>query len=234
MGAPNASDLATGDHAAEPTAADQDQSGKRACVCRLDFTCLICRVTGHVVLAKFHLSGYRVNRELTRPIRSMLSSRMPTQTVCVHCDPPGGGRCKHCQAAGKRGRVGCRECQGSGYCGKCYGVGFEPTKGERITGKLLGLWWISWFGIISAFLLVGCDLLSFIKGRAAYSSILLLTATVVLWFLFYVATEKLGAKMPRDKNWHAFTLLSTLAGTMLAIFTLLGIVFFIYVAPHIR
>jgi hypothetical protein len=37
-----------GGHAAEPTAADQDQSGKRTCVCRLDFTCLICRVTGQV------------------------------------------------------------------------------------------------------------------------------------------------------------------------------------------
>jgi hypothetical protein len=45
MGAPNASHLGTGDHAAEPTEADQDQSGNRACVYRLNFTCLICRAS---------------------------------------------------------------------------------------------------------------------------------------------------------------------------------------------
>ena len=28
---------------------------------------------------------------------------MPTQTACVHCDPPGSGRCVQCQATGKRG-----------------------------------------------------------------------------------------------------------------------------------
>jgi len=44
---------------------------------------------------------------------------MPTQTVCVHCDPPGSGRCVQCQATGKRGKVSCRECQGSGFCGQC-------------------------------------------------------------------------------------------------------------------
>src|ERR1700722_15212803 len=159
---------------------------------------------------------------------------MPTQTVCVRCDPPGSGRCVQCQATGKRGTGSCRECQGSGFCGRCYGVGFEPTEREKIAGPVVGIWWISWFGIISAFLLVGCELLSFIQGRAAYSSILLLTTTVLLWILFYVATEKLGAKMPRDKNWHAFTLVSTLAGTILAVFTLLGIVFFLYVAPYIH
>ena len=159
---------------------------------------------------------------------------MPTQNVCVHCDPPGSGRCLQCQATGKRGRVGCWECQGSGFCGQCYGVGFEPTKRERITGRLLGIWWISWFGIIGAFLLVGYELLSFIHGRAVYSSILLLIATVLSWILFFVVTEKLKARMPRDRNWLASTLLSTLAGTILAIFTLLGIAFFIYVAPHIH
>ncbi|MBV9887888.1 MAG: hypothetical protein JO119_15180 [Acidobacteria bacterium] len=130
--------------------------------------------------------------------------------------------------------MGCPECQGSGFCGKCYGVGFKPTERERITGTLLGVWWISWFGIITGFLLVGYKLLSFAHGRAAYFSILLLTITVLLWILFYVVTEKLRAKMPRDKNWHASTHVSTLAGTILAIFTLLGIVFFIYVAPYIR
>jgi hypothetical protein len=159
---------------------------------------------------------------------------MPTQTVCVHCDPPGSGRCLQCLATGKRGRVNCLECQGSGLCAKCYGVGFDPTKGERIAGALLGLWWISWFGVISAFLLVGYELLSFVDGRAAYSSILLFAVTVFLWIMFYIVTEKLGAKMPRDRNWHAFTLVSTLAGTILAIFTLLGIAFFVYAAPHIH
>jgi hypothetical protein len=180
------------------------------------------------------MSGNGVYQELPRPFGCMLSSPMPTQTVCVHCDPPGSGRCVKYQATGKRGRVGCSECQGSGFCGQCYGVGFEPTKREKIAGSLLGAWWISWIGIISGFLLVGYELLSFAHGRAAYSSILLLTATVLLWILFYVVTEKLGAKMPRDKNWHAFTLVSTLAGTILAVFTLLGIVFFLYVAPYIH
>ena len=159
---------------------------------------------------------------------------MPTETVCTHCDPPGSGHCSHCQATGRAGKVGCRLCQGSGYCGRCYGVGFEPTNSERITGILFGVWWISWFGIIGAFLLVGYEVLSFIQGRAAYASILLLTSTVLSWTLFYIVTEKLTAKIPRDRNWRASTLLSTLAGTILAIFTLLGIAFFIYVAPHIH
>lgn len=159
---------------------------------------------------------------------------MPTQTVCVSCDPPGSGRCVQCQATGKRGSVGCQECQGSGFCGQCYGVDLEPTNSERNTGRFLGVWWISWFGIIGAFLLVGYEVLSFIHGRAAYSSLLLLTITVLSWILFFMATEKLGAKMPRDRTWRASTLLSTLAGTILAIFTLLGIAFFIYVAPHIH
>jgi hypothetical protein len=181
------------------------------------------------------LSGFGVNSGTWSPFGCMLTySLMPTETVCTHCDPPGSGHCSHCQATGKTGKVNCRLCQGSGYCGQCYGVGFEPTNSERITSNFLSVWWISWFGIISAFLLVGYELLSFIQGRAAYSSILLLTATVLLWILFYIVTENLRAKIPRDRNWHASTLLSTLAGTILAIFTLLGIAFFIYVAPHIH
>jgi len=162
---------------------------------------------------------------------------MPTQAICTHCDPPGSGRCVHCQATGKNDNVGCRSCQGSGYCGECYGVGFLPTKLEKMTGRFLGIWWISWFGIIGGFLFVGfseCKLLSAIGGRAAHFSIVLFTATVLSWVLFFVVTEKLTVRITRDRNWHSYTLLSTFAGSVLAIFTLLGIAFFIYVAPHIH
>ena len=160
---------------------------------------------------------------------------MPTETVCVHCDPPGSGRCGFCQATGKQGRAGCRDCQGSGYCGQCYGVGFEPTKREKITGGLLGIWWISWFGIISGFLFVGfweCKL--WWGGPGVYFSIVLLTVTLLSWILFFVVTAKMDSRIARDRNWHSFTLLSTFAGTILAIFTLLGIVYLIFVAPRLR
>jgi hypothetical protein len=81
----------------------------------------------------------------------------------------------------------------------------------KITDIFLSVWWISWFGIIGGFLLVGFweyKLLSAIGGLAAHFSIVLLTVIVLSWILFYVVTAKLEAKITRDGNWHSDALLS--------------------------
>ena len=162
---------------------------------------------------------------------------MPTQTVCVHCDPPGSGRCVQCQGTGKRGRMGCPECQGSGFCGKCYGVGFEPTERERTVGTLLGVWWISWFGIIGGFLLVGVweyRSISSQGGALPRFSLTLLIVTSLLWAVFYAVDGKARAAVEGAKNEQVVVHLLTMAGTFLAIITLLEILFFIYIAPRVQ
>ena len=128
-------------------------------------------------------------------------------------------------------------CQGSGYCGSCYGIGLEPSTSEGVTSSLLGIWWVSWFGILGAFLFVGVWQLRIASslGRGIpYFSFMLLAVTIVLWILFFVLDEKVRAKAKRDDNWPALVLLSTLAGTILAVFTLVGTFFFIYIAPRVQ
>jgi hypothetical protein len=148
---------------------------------------------------------------------------MATQSKCSYCDPPGSGCCKDCQATGKSGKGSCRFCQGSGYCRHCYGTGLERSSSDRVKSSLLGVWWTSWFGIIGAFLLVGVWEyrigLSTRRG-ASHFSLLLLIVTVLLWVLFFVLDERVRGKAHRDNNWPALVLLSTLAGTILVIFTL--------------
>jgi len=162
---------------------------------------------------------------------------MPTRTICAHCDPRGSGRCKVCQATGKSGRVGCGACQGTGYCGECYGYGFEPTRMEKISGVFLSVWVICWLGIItgfvSLFFLEYRTVLSISRAGAHFSLALFMTI-VVLWILYFVCDHKARAKVERKENWRSLTLLSMLAGSILAICTVLAIVFFVFVAPRIQ
>jgi hypothetical protein len=162
---------------------------------------------------------------------------MATQIKCGYCDPPGSGRCRDCQATGKSGRVGCSACQGSGYCGRCYGIGLEPSPSERVRGRLLGIFWVSWIGILGAFLCVGVWQLriSSSLGRGIPQfSLVVLTVTIVSWVLFFAIEERVLGRANRDHNWQALVLLSTLAGTILAVFTLVGTFFFIFIAPRVQ
>jgi amino acid transporter len=90
---------------------------------------------------------------------------------------------------------------------------------------------------VRAFLLVG--VLEYriglsTRSGASHFSLLLLIVTVLLWVLFFVLDGKVRGKAHRDNNWQAIVLLSTLAGTILAILTLVGIFFFIYIAPRVH
>jgi hypothetical protein len=94
-----------------------------------------------------------------------------------------------------------------------------------------GLWWISWFGIWGGFLFVGGseykrELAQ--GGAASHFSVTLLTVVTLSWITFFIADAKLRA------GERAVVNLLTVMGTLLAIFTLLGIVFFISIAPRIH
>jgi hypothetical protein len=102
---------------------------------------------------------------------------------------------------------------------------------RSLTDVLLSLWWISWFGIISGFLLVGS--LEYwrehTQGSAASGVTLsLLIVITLMWVGFFVAEEKAQNREPVTVS------LLTIIGTFLAIFTMVGIYFFIYIAPHIQ
>jgi drug/metabolite transporter (DMT)-like permease len=97
--------------------------------------------------------------------------------------------------------------------------------------SLSGLWWISWFGIIGGFFLVGGGEYKreFDQGGAASPfSLVLLVVITLSWSVFFVVDAR-----ARNREPMVVTLL-TVMGTLLAIFTLLGIFFFVQVAPRIR
>jgi hypothetical protein len=108
---------------------------------------------------------------------------------------------------------------------------------EKAKSILLGLWWISWFGIIAGFVLVGVWEYRIILPKAGTSSrfsLSLLVVTIVLWVVFYVAGEKARAKVVGAKEGQVIVDLLTMTGTFLAIVTIMGILFFLYIAPRVQ
>jgi len=108
---------------------------------------------------------------------------------------------------------------------------------EKTRDVFLWLWWISWFGLIGAFLFVGFweyRVTSSVGSSVSHFCLMLLTITILLWALFFALDNKARAKTDSDKNWKSLVILSTLAGTILAIYTLVGIFFFIYIAPRVH
>ncbi len=107
----------------------------------------------------------------------------------------------------------------------------DIQRGLAAVGEvLLGILWISWFGIIGGFLLAGVE--EYRRelsqgGAAAPLSLTLLIVVVLSWVVFYVATSKFEEEWPRV--WRLFTA----TGSVLAVITLLGIYFFVYVAPKV-
>jgi uncharacterized membrane protein YGL010W len=96
--------------------------------------------------------------------------------------------------------------------------------------SFLGYWWISWFGIIGGFFLVGgweCKR-EFDRGGAAFHfSLALLIIIAVSWVAFFVVDGNAQRREPMVVN------VLTAMGTLLAIFTLLGIFFFVQIAPRV-
>jgi drug/metabolite transporter (DMT)-like permease len=96
--------------------------------------------------------------------------------------------------------------------------------------SLSGLWWISWFGIIGGFFLVGGW--EFKReldqgGAASHFSLALLILIALSWSAFFVVDGRAQKREPRVVN------VFTVIGTLLAIFTLLGIFYFVKIAPRV-
>jgi len=128
-------------------------------------------------------------------------------------------------------------CYGTGQCRYCDGTGLPKSALDRYRDILLSFWWISWFGIIASFLLVGVWEHWYISSQrrgASRFSLTLLIVTSLLWVLFYAVEEKARATVDGAKDKQVVVELLTIIGTVLAIFTLLGIFFFIYIAPRIQ
>lgn len=95
--------------------------------------------------------------------------------------------------------------------------------------KIIDLWWISWFGFEAAFLFIGgAELKREIShnGTASPFSLMFLILTIVSWIFFYIAEAKVKNREP------VVIRLLTAMGTILTLFTLLGIYFFAFIAPR--
>ena len=72
------------------------------------------------------------------------------------------------------------------------------------------------------------------ESRAAsHFSITLMIVTVLLWIVFFIADDKARKRIDGVGNTTVVVDLLTLTGTFLAVFTLLGVGFFVVIAPRI-
>ena len=109
----------------------------------------------------------------------------------------------------------------------------EQATGKRLLAAsrtFLWFWWISWLGIIGGFFLVGGqetwrELSQ--DGAALPFSLTLLIVIPVLWTAFLIADSKV-------KERARMVALLTTVGTILAILTLIGIFFFVDIAPRMK
>jgi len=97
---------------------------------------------------------------------------------------------------------------------------------HRLAGLLdtmLGVWWVSWLGIIGGFLFVGVSEVKIKLSRGAISrpSLILLMAIPALWICFFIADSKVIKRTPTVVR------MLTVAGTLLAALTLVGTWFFV-------
>jgi hypothetical protein len=94
---------------------------------------------------------------------------------------------------------------------------------------LLSLWRLSWFGILGGFLFVGVAEFKHVpKGSAVSHYILsLLTIVTLSWIAFFATHSQVRTRDPLVVK------LQTLTGTFLAVFTLLGIYFFVTIASRL-
>ena len=68
---------------------------------------------------------------------------------------------------------------------------------------------------------------------ASHFSITLMTVTVLLWTVFFIADDRARKRIDHEQSQRVVADLLTLTGTFLAVFTLLGIVFFVLIAPRV-
>jgi hypothetical protein len=97
----------------------------------------------------------------------------------------------------------------------------------------LGLWWISWFGVIGGFLTVGVREYGHESAAASHFSVTLMIVTVLLWIVFFIADDTARRRINGEANTAVVVNLLTMTGTFLAVFTLPGIGFFVVIAPRV-
>jgi len=69
---------------------------------------------------------------------------------------------------------------------------------------------------------------------ASHFSITLIIVTVLLWIVFFIMDDKARKRIDGEGNKTVIVNLLTLSGTFLAVFTLLGIGFFVVIAPRVQ
>ena len=99
--------------------------------------------------------------------------------------------------------------------------------------RWLGLWWISWFGIIGGFFMVGIGEYRHESSAASHFSITLMIVTALLWIVFFIVDDKARRRINGEAITTKVVDLLTMTGTFLAVFTLLGIGFFVVIAPRV-
>jgi hypothetical protein len=108
---------------------------------------------------------------------------------------------------------------------------------EKTRDALLWFWWLSWFGIIGAFLWIGVVELRIalaLRQRASLFLLALLLITSLMWVIFFVVDDKARKRVDGEKNPQVVVTLSTFAGSILAVITLLEIYFFRFVVPRLQ
>ena len=71
------------------------------------------------------------------------------------------------------------------------------------------------------------------SAAASHFSITLMIVTVFLWIVFFIADDKARKRIDGEGNRTVIVDLLTLTGTFLAVLTLLGIGFFVVIAPRV-
>ena len=98
-----------------------------------------------------------------------------------------------------------------------------PQRRASLVDSLLSVWWISWLGIIGGFLCVGVSEVKFefSSGAVSRSSLALLVVVPLSWICFFIADSKAHERTPKVVKQL------TVAGTLLAAITVLGIWFLV-------
>jgi hypothetical protein len=95
---------------------------------------------------------------------------------------------------------------------------------------VMSLWRLSWLGILGGFLFVGIAEFRHVPkgGVVAHYTLTLLAIVTLSWIGFFVTHSQMRTRDP------LIVRLLTLTGTFLAIFTLLGIYFFVTIASRLQ
>jgi hypothetical protein len=101
---------------------------------------------------------------------------------------------------------------------------------RSLTDLLLSLWRLSWFGILGGFLFVGiAEFRHEVPrgGAVGHYTVALLIIVTLSWLAFF------GAHLQTRTREPIIVRLFTLMGSLLAVFTLLGIYFFVIIASRL-